>query len=141
MKTKVKLSKIEKEVAEWTLSTYREEKKLYEAEKNALIKTPIQRYEAQPKARSAERATENMALNIITAPYLRRMEISLQAVENTIKYCDEIDRQLLEKVYFRKTHSVEGAGLEAHISKTAAYARINTILASISYWLGYKRTY
>lgn len=138
MKYSFKLSPIGKQVAEWHLSNYRQEKQNYEREKRELISTPIQHYGGlQTRSRTPTRTTENHALDIITAPYLRRMEVGINAVERTLQECDQTDRELVDLVYFKKTHSIEGAGVATHLSKSAAYKRINAILACVAYELGY----
>ena len=50
---------------------------------------------------------------------------------------DEVDLKLIELVYWRREYTVEGAAMAIHISKTAAYQRINKVLGAIAYALGY----
>lgn len=139
MKYNFKLTPTGKAVAEWALTNYKAEKAMYEREKQELIRIPISKYEMIPMNGNPQRTTENLAIDIITVPYLQRMEMSITAVERTLQECDDIDRKLVDHVYFRKDKNVEGAGLEAHLSRAATYKRINAILACVAFMLGYVR--
>lgn len=88
----------------------------------------------------AKRTTENAAFKIISSPYIRRLEITCDAISRVLNASDDIDRKLVDLVYWRREYTVEGAGMRIGISRSGAYKRINRILGAIAYELGYIST-
>ena len=85
----------------------------------------------------SHRTTEEIALRMVSSPYIRRLEITCEAIRRVLERLDDTDRKLIELVYWRREWTVEGAGLKIGLQKTAAYQRINKILGMIAYELGY----
>ena len=50
---------------------------------------------------------------------------------------DELDKKLIDLVYWKQEYTVEGAGMKIGLSRSAAYQRINKILGMIAFELGY----
>ena len=74
---------------------------------------------------------------MVSAPYIRRLEITVEAIERALKNFDSTDMKLIELVYWRKEYTAEGAGMIVGIQKTAVYQRLNKILGCVAYELGY----
>ena len=136
---KFDLSPSIKSTVEWQLQYYREDLRQLEEVKRDLIPSPVPGYSqtAGVDGGDAKRTTEDIAMRMISSPYIRRLEISCDAITRVLSTLDEIDLKLIELVYWRREYTVEGAAMKIHISKTAAYQRINKILGAIAYSLGY----
>lgn len=135
---KFDLSPAIKSTVEWQLQYYREDLRQLEEVKRDLIPSPVPSYsQTTGAAGEAKRTTEDIAMRMISSPYIRRLEISCEAISRVLSNLDEIDLKLIELVYWRREYTVEGAAMKIHLSKTAAYQRINKILGAIAYSLGY----
>lgn len=135
---KFDLSPSIKATVEWQLQYYREDLRQLEEVKRDLIPSPVPSYsQTTGAAGEAKRTTEDIAMRMISSPYIRRLEISCEAISRVLSNLDEIDLKLIELVYWRREYTVEGAAMKIHLSKTAAYQRINKILGAIAYSLGY----
>ena len=135
---KFDLSPSIKATVEWQLQYYREDLRQLEEVKRDLIPSPVPSYsQTTGAAGEAKRTTEDIAMRMISSPYIRRLEISCEAISRVLANLDEIDLKLIELVYWRREYTVEGAAMKIHLSKTAAYQRINKILGAIAYSLGY----
>lgn len=135
---KFDLSPSIKATVEWQLQYYREDLRQLEEVKRDLIPSPVPSYsQTTGAAGDTKRTTEDIAMRMISSPYIRRLEISCEAISRVLSNLDEIDLKLIELVYWRREYTVEGAAMKIHLSKTAAYQRINKILGAIAYSLGY----
>jgi hypothetical protein len=50
---------------------------------------------------------------------------------------DDIDRQIVDLVYWKQSYTAEGAGMKLNLSRTATYNHINNILCTIALEMGY----
>ena len=107
--------------------------------KTDLIPSAVQGYSLTARVSGGEvkRTTEEVALKIISSHYVRRLEITCDAINRALKVFDDIDIRLIELVYWKREYTVEGAGMKIGLSKSAAYQRINKILGVIAHELGY----
>lgn len=139
MRYKFDLSPAIKSTVEWQLQYYREDLRQLETYKRDLIPSGVQGYSPTAGVNGGEmtRKTEDIAFRLISSPYIRRLEITCEAIGRVLSKLDEVDLKLIELVYWRHEYTVEGAAMKIHISKTAAYQRINKILGAIAYALGY----
>lgn len=139
MRYKFDLSPAIKSTVEWQLQYYREDLRQLETYKRDLIPSGVQGYSLTAGVNGGEvtRKTEDIAFRLISSPYIRRLEITCEAIGRVLSKLDEVDLKLIELVYWRREYTVEGAAMKIHISKTAAYQRINKILGAIAYALGY----
>lgn len=139
MRYKFDLSPAIKATVEWQLQYYREDLRQLETYKQDLIPSGVQGYSPTAGVNGGEvtRKTEDIAFRLISSPYIRRLEITCEAIGRVLSKLDEVDLKLIELVYWRREYTVEGAAMKIHISKTAAYQRINKILGAIAYALGY----
>ena len=84
------------------------------------------------------RATENIAMSIVTTPYYDRLTKTIAAVEKLVNSLSPADRRLIYIVYMTPTPvTVEAAADLVGISKTVAYNHINAILTQLARDLGY----
>lgn len=139
MRYKFDLSPAIKSTVEWQLQYYREDLRQLETYKQDLIPSGVQGYSQTAGVSGGEvtRTTEDIASRLISSPYIRRLEITCEAIGRVLSKLDEVDLKLIELVYWRREYTVEGAAMKIHISKTAAYQRINKVLGAIAYALGY----
>lgn len=139
MRYKFDLSPAIKSTVEWQLQYYREDLRQLETYKRDLIPSGVQGYSPTAGVNGGEvtRKTEDIAFRLISSPYIRRLEITCEAIGRVLSKLDEVDLKLIELVYWRCEYTVEGAAMKIHISKTAAYQRINKVLGAIAYALGY----
>ena len=139
MRYKFSLKPEIKSTVEWELSAYREDKRQLERAKRDLIPSAVQGYSltAGVDGGEAKRSTEEVTLRMVSAPYIKRLEITVEAIERALKNFDSTDMKLIELVYWRKEYTAEGAGMIIGIQKTAVYQRLNKILGYCAYELGY----
>ena len=136
-KTKSLLTPKIKGMVEWQLEHYRDDVRTLEALKDDLIPSPVQKISSEPHSRSVSRSTENVAERIMSHPYVLYLEKSVSAIAYVLSRCDDIDRKIIEAVYWSRAFTVEGAAQQAHIGTATAYRRVNSILTAIAIELGY----
>lgn len=139
MRYKFSLPSEIKATVEWQLRYYREDKRQLNEIKRDMIPSGVQGYSltAGVDGGEATRTTEDIAVKMVSAPYIRRLEITIDAIDRALERMDETDKKLIELVYWRKEYTPEGAGLIVGIAKSAVYQRINKILGLIAFELGY----
>lgn len=139
MRYKFSLPSEIKATVEWQLRYYREDKRQLNEIKRDMIPSGVQGYSltAGVDGGEATRATEDIAMKMVSAPYIRRLEITIDAIDRALERMDETDKKLIELVYWRKEYTPEGAGLIVGISRSAVYLRLNKILGLIAFELGY----
>jgi len=136
VKYRYKLPPEIKAVSEWQLQHYHEDKA--QLASLDVVAAPISRYGGTAVHHSGtSRPTEDTAFLMLTTPYIVRMENGVKAVDRALSDADQTDRALIDMVYWKQSHNVEGAALAAHIGKSAAFVRINSILGAVAYWMGY----
>jgi len=120
---------------------FREDCRQLEEYKKAMIPSGVQAYSktAGVDGGEASRTTEDIAMRMVSSPYLRRLEITCDGIRRVLANpaLDATDHKLIELVYWRREFTVEGAGMKVGLQKSAAYQRINRILGMIAYELGY----
>lgn len=128
-----------KATVEWQLRYYREDKRQLNEIKRDMIPSGVQGYSltAGVDGGEATRTTEDIAMKMVSAPYIRRLEITIDAIDRALERMDKTDKKLIELVYWRKEYTPEGAGLIVGISRSAVYLRLNKILGLIAFELGY----
>ena len=139
MRYKFKLKPEIKSMVEWQLASYKEDKRTLEQAKVDMMPSTVQGYSltAGVDGGEAKRTTEEITVRIISAPYIRRLEIEIDAIERAFRYFDPIDMRLIDLIYWHKGNTAEGAGIKAGIQKTATYQRLNKILGMIALEMGY----
>lgn len=139
MRYKFSLKPEIKSTVEWELSSYRDDKRQLEKVKRDLIPSPVQGYSltAGVDGGEAKRTTEEVTMRVISAPYIRRLEISVEAIERALTRFDSLDMKLIEMIYWRKEYTPEGAGQVVGMSKATVYRRLNKITCVVAFELGY----
>lgn len=139
LRYKFDLSPSIKSAVEWQLQYYREDLRQLEEYKRDLMPSTTQGYSLTAGVDGGEvsRTTEDITMQIIHSPYIRRLEFSCDAIGRVLKNLDSIDLRLIELVYWRREYTVEGAGIKIGLSRSAAYLRINKILGAVAFALGY----
>lgn len=72
----------------------------------------------------------------LTSQYVEHNELCIRAIERALENTDGIDKELIKLVYWRKSHTVAGAGQLVGLSKSAAYRRLNRIFRDIALEIG-----
>jgi len=128
-----------KSTVEWQLRYYREDKRQLNEIKRDMMPSGVQGYSltAGVDGGTTSRTTEDIAMKIISAPYIRRLEITIDAIDRALELMDDIDKKLIELVYWRKEYTPEGAGAVIGISRATVYRRLNKITCLIAFQLGY----
>ena len=139
MRYKFSLKPEIKATVEWELSSYREIKRQLEKAKRDLIPSGVQGYSmtAGIDGGESKRSTEEVAMKMISAPYIYRLEFTVDAIERALKRFDRLDMKLIELIYWRKEYTAEGAGMIVGIQKSAVYQRLNKILGCVAFEMGY----
>ena len=139
MRYKFSLKPEIKSTVEWELSSYRDDKRQLEKVKRDMIPSPVQGYSltAGVDGGEAKRTTEEVTMRVISAPYIRRLEISVEAIERALTRFDDIDMKLIDLIYWRKEYTPEGAGMIVGMQKSAVYQRLNKILGCVAFEMGY----
>lgn len=137
MKYKYNISRIHREYVESLLRQYRRMCVELEREKQRYNPTCTAAYGGiGVHSGGTGRPVEEAANKIITSPYIRRLEQETEAVATALDEVDEIDKMIINLVYWRREYTPEGAGLAIGLSKTAVYDRINKVLGRIAECLG-----
>jgi RinA family phage transcriptional activator len=123
---------------EWQLEHYKEDKKQLEAYRRDMIPSATQSYSLTGGVNSGgtSNPTEQAAIRLATNPYILSAERSIKAIEAVLERCDETDLKLIDLVYWRRTHTVVGAGMKVGLGRNGAYKRINKILSGIALEMG-----
>lgn len=66
----------------------------------------------------------------------RQEQRELQAVEKALDEVDEISRRLVEMVFFKQSHTLQGAAMCLHISYRTARRRQSYIIVAVAEALG-----
>lgn len=125
-------------IVEYQLEHYFDSKRqLKEAEKVMMpSNTPKYSLEAVNHSETS-RATENTAINIMQNRYLIEIEKSINAIEYVVSRLTNEDKKLVDLVYWKGTHTIDGAGYELNMSRRTAYRHNDMILKALARELGY----
>ena len=123
---------------EWQLEHYHEDKKQLEEFRSDMIPnaTPSYSLAGGVQGGKISSTTENAAIRLATNPYILTTERSVNAIEKMLEYCDDTDKKLISLVYWKRSHTVEGAGMVVFLSRRQAYRRINKIQCILALELG-----
>lgn len=80
--------------------------------------------------------TADTALRLATDTYILRAEMNCRAITCALTGIDDTDQKLIGLVYWKSTHTPEGAAQVANISTSQAYRRLNRILYRIAVEMG-----
>lgn len=123
---------------EFRLSHYNELRRDLQTARNSAMPSTIAKYGAVCSGGDgAGRTTENIGMRLASSPYIRNLEQTIEGISRVLEQRDETDLKLIDLVYWKASHTVEGAALRVGIGKTAAYTRINEIIGRIAEELGY----
>lgn len=125
---------------EYDLEDFQEDIRQLQLFKNEYIQQITPNYGGIGGGSSVSTPTENSVVRMCSSAYVRHTEVKVEAIERVIKTLDASTLRLIELVYWRKTHNVEGAGMVVGLSKSGAYKRLNKVLTAIASSLGYIET-
>lgn len=118
---------------------YPEDKKQLEEIKNDMIPSQISQYGPREGGGfdSEKRPTEDITLRIISAPYIRFLSWKVEAIGSVIDNLNDIDREILNLMYWQRGLTPEGIAMKLMMDKTTVYYRLNNVLVEIARKLGY----
>ena len=121
----------------WQLEHYRDNKMQLEEYKRDLIPSPTAKYGGMTgHGNEAHRSTEDIVERISSSAYIRNLEQTVKAIDYVIGRLDATDLRLIELVYFKGTHTVEGAAMNVNLSGRTAFRHINKVLTAVALELG-----
>lgn len=126
-----------KHIAEWQLEQYPEDQKELAAVKHDMIHLRTQTFDGIRGRNRNTRPTEDNAIRILSAPYLMRLENGVAACDKVLSMLDPVDIEIIRLLFWEKSKTVDGAGQEVFLEKTAIYQRLNKILGCLAAELGY----
>lgn len=95
------------------------ELKLRERELEEVAVTP--RYSAEPGSSEASRTTEAVALRSLPPGDQRALDAVSNAIQTTMRYRNgDLRVRIIDLVYWKQTHTLEGAALAVHVSPQTA---------------------
>ncbi len=124
-------------MVEWQLEHYREYKGEIQRYWDDMIPSATPKYTDGTGGGEVSRNAENTALHIALSPYIVQTERSCKAIEYVLKNADDLDRKLVDLVYWKQAYTVNGAAQILHVNQSTAYRHINDILLKIALELGY----
>lgn len=125
-------------IIEYKLCRINETKRELRAYKLEMIPSSTPAYSGMPGSSDPEsRPTEKLAVKMTTDAYIMEMEKTVKAFDKVLNRLNSCDRKLIKLVYWDQSHTKEGAALACHLSKTAVYDRINSILEKLAVEMGY----
>ena len=139
MKYKYALNSKLKGIIEWQLEHYPEDIRTLDNLTSNTIPSHVSKYDTPIKMihNRINRTTEDIALRIYNSKYIHHLELSCGAISRTLENCSEIDVKLVKLIYWQRSYTPEGAGLQLGLSRAAVYQRLNTILGTIAIEMGY----
>ena len=121
----------------WQLEHYQINRAQLESIKRDLIPSPTPTCGgSEGRSIEAHRTTEDITIQISSSAYVRQLEQTVAAIRYVVDRLDMTDLQLVELVYFKGTHTVEGAAIIVGLSRTAAFSHINKVLTAVALELG-----
>lgn len=121
----------------WQLEHYQTNRAQLESFKRDLIPSPTPNYGgSEGHSTEAHRTTEDIAMQISSSAYIRNLEQTVKAIQYVIERLDDTDLRLIELVYFKGTHTVDGAAMIVNLSSRTAYRHINRVLTAVALELG-----
>ena len=121
----------------WQLEHYQTNRAQLEAIKRDLIPSPTPNYGgSEGHSTEAHRTTEDIMVQISSSAYIRQLEQTVKAIQYVIDRLDDTDLRLIELVYFKGTHTVDGAAMIVNLSGRTAYRHINNVLTAVALELG-----
>lgn len=122
---------------EGVLYSYAEDRRALREYRDALIPSPVARYGGTGGGGSGEsRPAEALGVRMGDDRYIREKLRTLEAVERVLRRCCRQDARLVQLVYIKKTHTVEGAAATVNMGKTMAYDHLNAVLWAVAAELG-----
>ena len=121
----------------WQLEHYQTNRAQLESIKRDLIPSPTPTYGgSEGHSTEAHRTTEDIMVQISSSAYVRNLEQTVKAIQYVIDRLDDTDLRLIELVYFRGSHTVDGAAMIVNLSSRTAYRHINNVLTAVALELG-----
>ncbi len=85
---------------------------------------------------NVSRNVEDIAVSIAENTYLREIEKSVNAIEYVVTRLSDEDKKIIELVYWRKTHTLTGAGTALNMSRRTVYRHADGILTALAKEMG-----
>lgn len=118
---------------EYQLENYERRKKALTEYRASLSPSMIRSYSGAGSGRNRKsRPTEALGMKLAEDNYIVEQLRILEGIDRVLSRLAREDRQLVELVYFRKTHNITGAAMAVYMGKTMAYEHIGLILWALA---------
>jgi len=127
-----------KGIVEWHLEHYHEDKAQLESLKNDMVPSPTPGYSLTGGVSGGNQGmpTESAGIKIATNSYILATERNIKAIDRVLGKIDNLDKQMIDLVYWKKAYTIVGAGTKVGLKEQASYAHINTVLGLIALEMG-----
>jgi len=117
---------------EYQLEHYKQHKRQLAEYRSSLMPSGTTDYPHSEESR----LTEAIGLKLASDEYILEQLRTSEAIERVISRLTKEDRHLLELIYWKKSHTITGAGMTVNMSKTTAYRHVRAILTEVACELG-----
>jgi len=121
---------------EWRVEHYREDRHKLAAARDALMPSGVPDYGGTGGGSGTASTTEAAALRLVTNAYIVNLERTINAIERVLQTSEKIDIDLITLVYWKRSHTIPGAGLALGLSTATAYRHIDAFLCRVAKELG-----
>ena len=121
----------------WELEHYPENKRQLERFKYDMITAKDYTIDGQPRQTGAGDPTARKVEQLESSAYIRQTEQTLEAIERVLRRQPPEKRKAVELMYWRRTHTATGAGMEIGASKSTVYNWIDDIVVQTAKELGF----
>lgn len=126
-----------KSYIEWRLEHYHEDRRQLAEARLELMPSNTPKYSSDISGAGGNgRPSEVVAMKIVDDRYINETQRNIDAIEHVLDRLEPIDRSLVDLVYWKGTHTKEGAALALNMSRRTGYRHINAILQAIALELG-----
>ncbi|SBV94258.1 hypothetical protein KL86CLO1_10489 [uncultured Eubacteriales bacterium] len=136
MRYKFSLAPKIKGYVEWQLEHYHEDKRQMEEYKRDMVPSGTANYSGMWGGSEPGNPTAATVERIVTNPYIITTERNVKAVDRALMACDDETKRIVDLVYWRRTHTVTGAGYKIGMSPATAYRKVNRVLCLLSLEMG-----
>lgn len=121
---------------EWRLEHYHEDKRQLNEARQELMPSNTPNYSSDGGGGGNGRPSEALAMKLVSDRYINETQRNIDAIDHVLDRLEPIDRKLVDLVYWKGTHTKEGAALALNMSRRTGYRHINVILQAIALELG-----
>lgn len=119
------------------IRSYHENKRMLEEYKQDIIDSSPPPPDGMPGARITTNPTEGKILKMESCVYIRRTEQVIRAIDHALSQVDSLHREVIDLMFWRRTHTATGAALKLNASQATIYRWIDDVIVLVGKELGY----